>query len=762
MLENAGREMARIRPREDEQYVSQSRSVLVTGKDGFCHGGKDGLRIYQTRTISRYRYLIDDEEPKPVTLSAVRESDWLGYYIFAPPGKNAKPTKQTVELRLSRFIGHGFHEEIDLTNYTREPVTFTLRLEADADFVDQNEAGETTPTPTGECTKQWRRHEGKWELFFDFHAEHRYNHQGESGLAHFHQAIAVRVEHSPETPEFDGKRISFAVRIEPRGTWHACINVVPTVGERVLEPLYGCHAFRTGLNAFERKRETLLEIDFTRFDTPESQTLSGTVARTVERARRDLASLRLHDLDRDHGWVPAAGIPEYLAIYGRDCLITSWQSSLLGSSMLRGVLPLLASLQGRENNPWRDEEAGKMIHQASSGSLPLLNYDPFARYYGSLTTSALYPLAVATLWQITGDAELVRPFVEPALRALHWRDTGADLDGDGFAEYLRRSEGGVKNQGWKDSPDAIVHEDGSQVEGPIAPCEEQGFQYIAKVRMAEMLWSIGEKDHARRLFQQATELKKRFNEAFWMEDKGFFCLGLDGKKNQIRSIASNAGHLLGTAIIDESLVRRTADRLMSDELFSGWGVRTLSIHNPAYNPFDYQLGSVWPVENGTFALGMFRYGLTHYVERICRVQFEAAALFQHYRLPEVFTGHPRDEDHPIPAVYPASNWPQAWSAAAVFCFVDALLGLFPYAPAQTLVVDPHLPEWLPEITLSNLRIGDATAGIRFWRKPDGSSDYRVQDVKGKLHVVRQPSPWSLTANLGERFEDALLSLAPGH
>ncbi len=760
MLENAGREMVRIRPRAEEHYVSQSRSVLVTGTNGFCNGGKEGLRIYQTRSLSRYRYLVDGQEPRPVTLSAVRESDWLGYYIVAPPGKDAKPTKQTVELRLSRFLGHGFHEEIDFTNYTGESVSFVLHLEADADFVDQNEAGEEKRRAVGECAREWRQRDGKWELFFDFHAGHAYNHQGESGVASFHQSIAVRVEHSPEPPAFADGRISFAVRLEPRGTWHACINVVPWVGEKVLEPLYGCRAFRSGLNPFERKRETLLEVEFSRWNTPDSQTLSGTVMRTIARARRDLASLRLHDLDLDHGWLPAAGIPEYLAIYGRDCLTTAWQTSLLGSSMLRGVLPVLASLQGRENNPWRDEEPGKMIHQASSGPLPELNYDPFARYYGSLTTSALYPLAVATLWQVTGDRELVQPFIEPALKALEWHNTGGDLDGDGFSEYLRRSEGGVKNQGWKDSPDAIVHEDGSQVEPPIAPCEEQGFLYIARLRMAELLWWTGDQQQARRLFHQASELKKRFNELFWMEDRGFFCLGLDGRKRQIRSIASNAGHLLGTAIVDDSLARRTADRLMAADMFSGWGVRTLSTYNPAYNPFDYQLGSVWPVENGTFALGMFRFGLHHYVERICRVQFEAAALFQHYRLPEVFSGHPRDEEHPFPALYPASNWPQAWSAAAVFCYLDALLGLFPYAPAHVLFVDPHLPEWLPEISVSNLRVGDATIGIRFWRKPDGSSDYRIQDLRGKLRVLRQPSPWSLSATLGERFQDALLSFAP--
>jgi len=760
MFDDAGRELVSIRPRTEQFYVHQNHSVLVTGRDGFCDGGEHGLRIYQTRTLFKYRYLIDGRQPKPVTLSAVRESDWLGYYIFTPHGNDAKATKETMELRLWRFLGHGFHEEIDLTNYTQEPVSVTLQLEADADFVDQDELGNEKREPKGERTREWRRHEDTWELFFDFRAEHAYEHQGEKGVAHFHQSLAVRVEHSPEPPAFSDGKISFAVSLAPHGTWHACIDMIPTVGEEVLEPLYGCRAYRRGLSRFERKREAFVEVESTRFSTPESETLSGAVMRTMDRARRDLASLRLYDFDQDHGWVPGAGVPEYLAIFGRDCLTAAWQGSLLSDSMLRGVLPAIASLQGREKNLWRDEEPGKMIHQASYGPLPTLNYQPFRQYYGSLTTSALYPFAVATLWQVTGDAELVKPFLDPALKALEWRDTGGDFDRDGFSEYIQRSEGGVKNHGWKDSENAIVNEDGSQAEPPIAPCEEQGFLHLAKLRMAEMLWWLGYKDLARRLFYQASELKKRFNEVFWMEDRGFFCMGLDGKKRQIRSIASNAGHLLGTAIIDDSLVRRTADRLMAEDMFSGWGVRTLSTSNPAYNPFDYHLGSVWPVENSTFALGMFRYGLHHYVERISRVQFEAAALFPHHRLPEVFTGHPRDEAHPFPALYPKANWPQAWSSAAVFCFIDALLGLFPYAPANTLFVDPHLPEWLPEITLSNLRVGGATIEIRFWRKPGGSSDYRIQDLKGKLHVVRQPSPWALSATMGERFMDAVMSIAP--
>jgi glycogen debranching enzyme len=269
------------------------------------------------------------------------------------------------------------------------------------------------------------------------------------------------------------------------------------------------------------------------------------------------------------------------------------------------------------------------------------------------------------------------------------------------------------NQGWKDAADSIVDQDGKCVEPPIATCEEQSFVYVAKLHFSELLWWLGMPDEARRLYREAAELKKRFNEAFWMEQEGFFAMGLDSRKRQIRSIASNPGHCLATGIVDEALVERTARRLLADDMFSGWGIRTLSSENPAYNPYSYHRGSVWPVEQGTFAIGFARYGLRDYMHRLCSAQFKAAALFDFYRLPELFSGHARDAAHPFPANYPNANSPQAWSASAVFAMVQAMLGLYPYAPLNILMVDPHLPDWLPELTIRDLRVGDSTTTVHF-------------------------------------------------
>ncbi len=268
-----------------------------------------------------------------------------------------------------------------------------------------------------------------------------------------------------------------------------------------------------------------------------------------------------------------------------------------------------------------------------------------------------------------------------------------------------------------------------------------------------MLWALGMRDDARRLLHEAIALKQRFNETFWMEDHGTYALALDAKGRQVRSIASNAGHCIATAIADDAHVRRVVDRLFAPDMFSGWGIRTLSSDHPAYNPYSYHLGSIWPVEQGTFAMGFMRYGLHDRVQQLARAQFEAASLFDFYRLPELFSGHPRDDEHPFPALYPNANSPQAWSASTVFLLLQAMLGLYPYAPLNVLIVDPHLPDWLPEVTLRDLRVAKATVTIRF----TGTS-WEVLAKEGKLHVVQQPLPWSLTAGVGERLFDLVKSV----
>jgi glycogen debranching enzyme len=452
----------------------------------------------------------------------------------------------------------------------------------------------------------------------------------------------------------------------------------------------------------------------------------------------------------------------YVALFGRDTLTTAWQGALLGPEMLRGTLAELARWPGRADDRWRDEQPGKLLHEAHTGPTALLNVNPRARYYGSITTSGFFPVVLAELWHWTGDRALVERLLPTALGGLEWLDRYGDTNGDGLYEYRTRSPAGVKHQAWKDSRDAIVDEDGREVEPPIATCEEQAFVYVAKLHLAEVCWSLDRKDVARRLWREAHELKRRVNDRYWMESEGFFAMALGPSGEQIRSVSSNPGHCLAAGVVEEACVAPIADRLMAPDLFSGWGVRTLSAQHPAFNPYSYHRGSVWPVEQGSFAMGFLRYGLIEHLTRLAGAIFDAATLFEHSRLPELFSGHARSEDQPFPALYPQGNSPQAWSASTLFLIVQALLGLYPYAPLRTLLLDPHLPAWLPELTLGGLRVGDATIDLHFSRAESGRTDYRVLDLRGTLHIVRQPSPWSLTAGAGERIRDVIESLLSGH
>lgn len=738
-------DLIRIRPRPSTTYISRGRCVLATTVDGAIEGHPDhGFFVDETRVLSRWRYTINGEAPSPNASSSVRQNHWVGYFVIAAPGvplpepdsgsgQVPAASQNTLELLVTCVIDDVLHEDFTLTNYTSEPTSFVFAIELDADFADQAETRERQQF--GEIVSKW----DGGALKFDY----------VSGP--LHRGVEIRTStgatgFQPVGQDARAPRLLFDITLAPKQRWHTRIDVIPTWLEQSTRP-----------SLDER----------TSFETPESHTMAADVLGTLEQARSDLAALRLFDLDvalngGPRAWTVAAGLPLYIALFGRDTLTAGWQASLLGPEIMSGTLHALAQVQGTRDDDWRDEQPGKMLHEAHTGPLAMLDLNPRGRSYSSITTSGLYAFIVAELWHWTGDKDLVRPFIEPALRALQWLDRHGDLDGDGFYEYKTRSPMGPRNQAWKDSSDAIVYDDGRLVDPPIATCEEQAFVYVAKLHLAETLWWLGEHDLSRRLYRESSELKKRFNDAFWMEDERFYAMALDAQKNPVRSIGSNAGHCLAAAIADASLVRDVADRLFAPDLFSGWGIRTLSSEHPRYNPYSYHLGSIWPVEHGTFAIGFWRYGLHERVEQIARAQFEAASMFEFHRLPELFGGHPRDAEHPFPGIYPNANSPQAWSASATFSLLQAMLGLYPYAPLKMLVIDPHLPAWLPEMTLRDLRVGKARVTIRFRRGKDGHTSYRILEKRGTLHVVRQATPWSLTTQPAERLRDALSSLLPFH
>ena len=766
---NQRRSLAKLSPRPRTIYCSQGRAVLATDLDGLIGNfPRHGFFFGETRLLSRYRYYVEGKLPESVAVSNVEQHSWLGYYIFPPPGLRWKKdtgsgemeeaSEETIELRVSRTVGLGLHEDIDFTNFSQNETRFVFEIELDCDFADQAETFRRKQR--GIVRRHWGRLSARhFDLVYDYRAEHRYSHQGDRGVARLHRGLVVRIERSDSQATYHNGRLRFNIRLSPRHSWHTCVKLIPVFEGKKMPPSYDCRQFFGTRNELDRRRSIFLN-ESTRFETAADGTLASVVGSALLQAKYDLAALRLPDLDHStRSWVMAAGLPVYIALFGRDMLTAGWQAAIASTSMMAGSLYELPKWQGKVENDWRDEQPGRMLHEAHTGALAVLNYNPRARYYGAATTSSFYPVVVSELWHWTGNRNSIRPLLKPALLGLEWKDKFCDRFGDGFYEYQTRSAKGNRNQGWKDSGDAIVYEDGSEVEPPISTCEEQAFVYVAKLRMSELLWFMGDRDLARRMFNEASELKKRFNDRFWMPDKNFFALGLDAKRNQIKSISSNPGHLLACGIVHKDLAAPVVRRLLAGDMFSGWGVRTLSSDHPAYDPYSYHRGSVWPVEHGSFAMGMMRFGLIHELHTIARAVFEASTLFDYNRLPECLSGHPRDDDHPFPALYPKTNWPQAWSASSLFALIQAMLGIYPYAPSNILLLDPHLPVWLPELTVRNLHVAKATVDIHFYRKGK-TTHFDVLDKRGKLHILKQPSPWSLTAGFAERFKDLMESLIP--
>jgi glycogen debranching enzyme len=748
-------QLMRLRVRPYTHYASQNRTVLATSLDGFLYGKPDeGLFIRETRCLSDYRYLANGRLLHPVSLSNVRQNVWLGYYLVESEPQETPindTAQQAVEVQLSRRIDDGLHEEVAVTNYTQARRRLPLRLELGADFLDIAE----TPRKRrqrGRKSAKWQSGKGRSELTLRYQASHRYSHQGDRGQAFLACTVHIVLTGSDCRPKWKGGALHFGLSLHPQETWRCRIEITAEFSAAGKTPAR--LPVKDGHPAIEKE-----QAEESRFSTRESETLAPVVGKALKQGKRDLAALRLFDLDRkDGGWVPAAGLPLYIALFGRDTLTAAWEAAPLTTRLMRGTLPAIAALQGKCVDPWRDEQPGRMLHEMHTGPLSVLNYIPQGRDYGSVTTSAFFPFVLAQLWHWTGDKSLVARYLDPAARAMDWIDRLRAKDRDGFCRYQTHSAMGVENQSWKDSGDAIVYEDGSQVSTPIATCEQQGIIYAAKMNFAETLWWFDRKVEARKHYRDAVQLKKKFNRAFWMEKEGFIAMALDAKGRQVRSIASNPVHCVATGILDKARVPRVLARIFAPDLFSGWGVRTLSSQHPSFNPYAYHRGAVWPVEHGPLAVGAYRYGQHRWVEKICRAQFELASLFDHAQLPECVTGHQRDEAHPFPAVYPAANAPQAWSATTPFTLLQAMLGMQPFAPLKFLFIDPFLPPWLPEITISNMRVGNAQISLRFFRTRSGRTDYKVLEKQGTLRILRQPSPWSFTATLAERARDTLSSI----
>jgi glycogen debranching enzyme len=414
------------------------------------------------------------------------------------------------------------------------------------------------------------------------------------------------------------------------------------------------------------------------------------------------------------------------------------QSLPITQDFARGALKMLGDRQAMEIDDMRDAEPGKILHEERLGELAHFKLIPHTPYYGTADATPLYLMLLHATWQWTGDMELVARQMDVAERCLAWIDDFGDRDGDGFQEYQTRSPRGYENMGWKDSADAVLYPDGTLIKGPKALCELQGYVYAAWTGMAELYDALGRPDDAERMRAKAATLYNRFNEEFWDEELGFYAFALDGDKRKVLSVASNVGHCLWTGIIRPDRARRVVERLMAPDMFSGWGIRTLSARHVAFNPYSYHNGSVWPHDNGLIAQGMRRYGFVEECVRVAQAVSDAAGFFAMYQVPELYAGIDRN-GCAFPVQCLGANVPQAWAAGSNFSFLQAMMGMRPDAAARSLYLCPVLPEWLPHLRLNGLQFAGERLDIEF-RRHDDTTTFRV--TRGNADLVK---PWRESA-----------------
>ncbi|HRB03847.1 MAG TPA: glycogen debranching N-terminal domain-containing protein, partial [Ilumatobacteraceae bacterium] len=625
-----------------------------------------------------------------------------------------------------RTIGHGIHEDYDLTNFGRSPIAASLEISIDAGFADLFDVRGGLLLRRGSLQSKWDEETRTLVT----------NYQNDG----FQRGIAFHVELPDSEPEFANGGIMFRVDLEPGQSWHTCVLWRPILdGAEPEHPPRACHNLIGTTDRDRAQRAWVAET--TRITTGDPE-----VTATIHQAVDDLAGLRMHrqhpeseetqsDVARPDLWVPAAGVPWFVTLFGRDALTVSFQTLALTSRLALGSLQALGELQADAYDDNRDMQPGKIEHEVRHGELAALHLVPHTPYFGSHESTTLYVLVAALAWRWHGDRaalDSVRSHVE---RALAWIDKDGDADGDGLQEYQTRSPSGYYNQGWKDSPNSIVGADGESSKLPIALCEHQGLVVAAKRAWAEILADVyGDAAGATRLRGEADRLADAIETLFWWEDEGTYYLGLDGDKRPIRSVASNAGHLLWSRAIDPERATRVAARLLATDMWSGWGIRTLSAEHVAYNPFDYQIGSVWPHDNAIIAAGFHNYGLDAEAAKVGRGLFEAAVRFDSHRLPELFAGLERDEGS-FPVQYLGANVPQAWSSAAVVHLVSVFAGLDADASNGVLRLRPALPDWFGDLHLDNLTVGDASVDLHITRCPDGSHAVDVANRRGDLDVI---------------------------
>jgi glycogen debranching enzyme len=648
--------------------------------------GEQGLYFEDTRYLSRLTLRLGTERPLLLSSRVRADNDCFGADLTNPDmtreGALVLP-RDTVHLFRRRFLWkEGLYEQVRIWNYAQTAIAVPVWIAFGADYADIFEVRGTVRERRGR-TLDPVIGRGQVEL-------------GYEGLDREVRRTALLFSPAPDS--LDALSAQYALQLEPRGSICLEVSVLCTRGRERRQPLTVPDAAAERAVSVNLGVQCAIRTSNERFNA------------WLDRSWSDL---RMMVTETPHGQYPYAGVPWFSTPFGRDGIITARELLWIQPTLARGVLQYLAATQADHFDERADAEAGKILHETRKGEMAALGEVPFARYYGSADATPLFVGLAGAYYERTGDLSFIEA-IWPALdRALTWIDRFGDRDGDGFIEYARRSSTGLVNQGWKDSADAIFHDDGQLAAPPIALCEIQGYVFDAKRQAAILAERLGDGGRAAALRAEAEAVRARFEQEFWLEDLSTYALALDGSKCPCRVRASNAGHALFSGIAAPARAARLMNDLVGPAMYSGWGIRTLGADERRYNPMSYHNGSIWPHDNALIAAGFARYGFKAEALRLLTGLFDASQWVGSYRLPELFCGFHRRPDEG-PTLYPVACAPQAWSAGAVFLLLAACLGVRIDPGARRITLhQPRLPEYLREVSVRGLSVGPGAIDLRF-------------------------------------------------
>jgi glycogen debranching enzyme len=738
----------------DKLVLKRGNLFAVTGRlgDVFPAGARDqGAYFEDTRFLSKLRLTVAGGPP--VVLSTQTSAEYTSQVDLTVTSTHFGGVFQDpvnfLHLRREQVIDDHFVERLTLTNYLVRDIDYWVEYEFACDFADQFEVRGARRRARGTCFAP---------LLDEGRATFCY--QGRDGVLY-----RCEVSFAGRVPdEISAGRARFNFHLGPNETAALELHAVPSL-----------HAVRSGASVREaadaarsqgyKQPPLATELPDGGWLYPGSHPSTHPPAPSrfderIGRARSDYAawaqtSARIRGSEEAFNWalaqavadlkalgihwdnrrVISAGVPWYASPFGRDALIAGFQSLLVNPDVARDALLFLAAHQGKKVDDFREEEPGKILHEIRRGELARTGEVPHTPYYGSVDSTPLFLILYTEYLQWTDDRATGEQLLPSAEAALKWIEEYGDKDGDGFVEYERKTERGLRNQGWKDSWDGVPHLDGTPAETPVALVEVQGYCIDARRRMARLYRQLGHRDAAARCTAVALKLQKRLDEAFWMEKAGTYAIALDREKRQVRSATSNAGHLLFSHVLTEARARRVARTLMEPASFSGFGIRTLATGQRAFNPLSYHNGTIWPHDNSLIAMGFSHYGMQKSAAQVLSGLYDASRQFRHHRLPELFCGLSRAESDLVVS-YPVSCSPQAWASGSLFLLLRACLGLYPDAPRKTLkIVNPQLPRWLRELTIDGMRVGATRLTLHFASSGEGTFA-TVREMEGEPLAIR--------------------------